>query len=107
MERVDYKPLGSLIRVKGTTQKFVIIARGVNLNINEKNYFFDYGCILYPDGFDGKDLAYVNDKDITEVVQLGYSDSDDNYICEQINTKIGNDNILHSTAVNFVRDVKE
>lgn len=106
MEKVNFKPLGSLIRINGTSQKFIIVARGVNLTIGDKKYYFDYGCVKYPDGFDGKNLAYINDKDIYEVVCSGYSDADDEYQIKQINLKLESSDAKYTDIKEIVKDFK-
>lgn len=78
MEMIDYKPLGSIIKYGGSKKKLMIIARAISVSLKhgEEKEFFDYACVLYPEGLIGNQLIYVQDSEITEVLFTGYDDDD-------------------------------
>lgn len=89
-----FLPLGSVVLLKGGTQKLVIVARGLTLKNNEKLFFFEYGGVLYPDGLINDQLAYFNHDNISKVIFEGFSDVDDENVVENINRYIeGNKDI--------------
>ena len=84
MEKQEWLPIGSVIRVKGNVKKMMIIARAVVTQINGKQLFFDYGACLYPEGMIGDSIVFFNGKDIQAVLDRGYSDDDDAVCVENI-----------------------
>ncbi len=82
---IDYVALGSVVLLKGGTQKIVVIARGLNVKNGEKVFFFDYGGVPYPNGLTGDQIAYFNQDSISRVVFEGYRDVDDENVVENIN----------------------
>jgi len=85
MKEVNYLPLGSIVRTKGNIKKMLIVARGVVLNVEDKQRFYDYGACLYPEGLISERILYFNDTDIDKVVFEGYKDEDDDIIVNNIN----------------------
>lgn len=88
MSKVDYLPLGSIVLLKGDIQKLVIISRGLIVNNNERELFFDYAATCYPKGLDSEKVVYFNADDIAKVVFEGYKDDDDTIIVNNINEYI-------------------
>ena len=84
-EKVPYLPLGSIVILKGGTQKVVVNARGLLTMAAQPPCFFDYGGSLYPQGIIGDKILYFNHKDIDSVVFEGYHDDDDVKMVENIN----------------------
>lgn len=84
-ERIPYLPLGSIVILRGGTQKVVINARGLMTMAVQPPCFFDYGGSLYPQGIIGDQILYFNHKDIQKVVFEGYHDDDDEMMVENIN----------------------
>jgi hypothetical protein len=81
-EKREFLSLGSIIVLKGTTQKLMITARGVL--VEDKGYY-DYSGILYPEGdIMGGYNANFNQDQIFEVIHEGYSDADDKMMLEQL-----------------------
>lgn len=68
-----FLPLGSIIILKQTTQKLIIIARGM---LVEESYY-DYGAFLYPQGLIEDSLVYFNEDQISKVMFQGFTDDDD------------------------------
>lgn len=87
MEKLKYLPLGSVVLLKGATQKLLIIGRGLQVNNAEtgKNFFFDYGGVPYPQGLTGDQAMYFNIDMIDKVFHEGFSDADDTIITDSIN----------------------
>lgn len=72
-KQTNFLPLGSIIVLKQTTQKLIIIARGM---LVEENYY-DYGAFLYPQGLIEDSLVYFNEDQISKVMFHGFTDDDD------------------------------
>lgn len=75
-----FLPLGSIVILKGTIKKLMIVVRA---NVLEGRYF-DYGGILYPEGVVDGNIAYFNKEDIVKTVWEGFTDDDDALVVEQI-----------------------
>ena len=84
-EKVEYLPLGSIVIIKGGTQKVVINARGLVTMATNPPSFFDYGGSIYPQGIIGDQILYFNHSDIAKVVFTGYTDEDDELMKANIN----------------------
>lgn len=93
MEKVDFLPLGSVVRVKNGLKKIMIIARGLATKIDNQIQFFDYGACLYPEGLTGDNIIYFNHKDIESVFMSGYSDEDDEKVVNNIKDFMAKSNI--------------
>lgn len=79
-----YLPLGSIVLLKGGMQKILIISRALKVRNGDKEYFFDYGGVLYPEGLVGDQMAYFNEDKISKIVFEGYSDIDNENMVENI-----------------------
>lgn len=98
MERIDYLPLGSVVLLKGGTQKVLIIARGINTRQGDNTVFFDYGAVLYPEGLTGDRMAYFNHDAVSHVVFYGYNDEDSKNCADNINDYLAaNPNVQRGT----------
>ena len=75
-KQTNFLPLGSIIVLKQTTQKLIIIARGM---LVEENYY-DYGAFLYPQGLIEDSLVYFNEDQISKVMFHGFTDDDTLFI---------------------------
>ena len=80
-EKRMFLPLGSVVILKGSVKKLVIVARG---SIVEGD-FFDYGAFMYPEGMIDANIAYFNGGDILKVVHEGYVDDDNGLVLEILN----------------------
>lgn len=85
MERIEYVPLGSVVLLKDTTQKLMIIARAINVKSGDDTVFFDYGAVLYPDGLTSDHMAYFNHDGINKVVFEGFNDVENQNVVDTIN----------------------
>lgn len=66
-------PIGSVVMLEGGTQEMMIISRGLFMNHNGKNYYFDYGGVMYPEGLVDNQMGYFQHEDITQVLHEGYN----------------------------------
>lgn len=85
MERTDYVALGSVVLLDGGIQKILVIGRGIIVNKNGKEMYFDYAGVQYPDGVVGDQILYFNHDGIAKVVFSGYSDDEDKITVDNIN----------------------
>ena len=102
MEKIDYSPLGSVVYLKGGVKKLLIVARAINVAKNNKQYFFDYGGVLYPEGITGDQMAYFNHDDVSSVFFRGCDDAENKGMCEAINKFVmGHPDILRGNPENW------
>ena len=85
MERIEYVPLGSIVYLKGGIKKLLVVARAINVAKDGKQYFFDYGGVLYPEGVTGDQMAYFNHDDISSVFFTGCDDGENKGMTDAIN----------------------
>jgi len=83
-EKRAYLPLGSVIGLKGGVRKYMIVARGLQVNVKGKTKYFDYGACLYPEGMMGDQLMYFQKENIRKEYFCGFSDEDDKVMVENI-----------------------
>lgn len=76
MEKVDFLPLGSIVKIRGSLRKTVIVGRGLMTIVGDKALFFDYGGALYPEGIVGDQIIYFNHSDVEEVVFRGFENEE-------------------------------
>lgn len=102
MEKVNYLPLGSIVLMEGGIQKLIITSRGIVVQHNGEEVFFDYAAVPYPQGLISDDLLYFNHENIAKVVFEGYKDDDDEVIVGNINKFIENHpNMIKGDAQNW------
>jgi hypothetical protein len=95
-------PLGSIVLLKGGIQKLLIIARALNVKNGDKEFFFDYGAVAYPEGLVGDQMAYFNQENISKVVFEGYRDDEDQVFSQRIQDYIeSHPDIQKGTASNW------
>ena len=85
MERINYVPLGSVVLLKGGTQKLLVVSRALRVKTGNKEYFFDYGGVLYPEGLNSDRMAYFNHDGISKVVFEGFNDVENQNMVDTIN----------------------
>ncbi len=65
-------PVGSVVLLQGATKKTIIIGI-MQIKEGEENKTYDYIGVPYPEGFLGKDSAYLfNREHINDVIFTGY-----------------------------------
>jgi len=79
-----FLPLGSIVVLARTTQKLIIIARGMLV----KDEYYDYGAFLYPQGLIEDSLVYFNQDQIAKIEFQGFSDEDDELFISYIEQAI-------------------
>lgn len=73
-----FLPLGSVVILKGSVKKLLIVSRGSIV----EGAFFGYGAFMYPEGMIDTNIAYFNHDDILKVVHEGYTDADNDLVLE-------------------------
>lgn len=72
----NYLPLGSIVRLKGSSKKLMIYGRAQTAGEPKKLY--DYLACLYPQGhFKSNMLLCFNEEQIEEVLFTGYTDDEE------------------------------
>ena len=104
----DYLPIGSIVTVKDSDQKLMIINRAVvytgdaspNGDAAEnatseltQNTFFDYGMVVYPIGLIGDRYLFNNHDSIDEVIFRGFEDEDNTTLLNVIAKDIEKNNL--------------
>ncbi len=107
VEKIDFLPLGSVVILRGGTQKVVVNARGLVTMLTDPPSFFDYGGSLYPQGIMGDQILYFNHKDIAKVVFKGFSDEDDDMMVANINEWFAKAGYEHGTPEQIARAAKK
>lgn len=74
---MNFLPLGTVVRMHGATKMFMIVARALVVKYEGEQRYVDYGAITYPEGLIQDRIYYLNAESISEVIQKGYSDDDD------------------------------
>lgn len=85
MEKKEYLPLGSVVRLTGSIKRFIIVGRGLMVKQPEGVRFFDYAAAPYPEGIHNDKIGYFNADVVSKVVFRGYSDEEDQIIVDNIN----------------------
>lgn len=71
-----YLPVGSVVLLKGGKKRVVIIGRDRRDEAGEKSW--DYLACLYPEGFLGKEYAYLFDHEqIERIFFIGFQDGEE------------------------------
>lgn len=88
MEEKKFMSLGTIVLIKGSVKKLMIIARGAFTNIKGEQHYFDYGACTYPEGIIGDTMLYFNGTDIQSVVYEGYKDADEELMQKNLTENI-------------------
>ncbi len=83
-----FYPLGTIVIVKGSVKKLMLIGRGVVTTIKGQQKYFDYVACTYPEGLVGETVLYVNHEDIEEIIYKGFQDEDDQRMQENLKEQI-------------------
>lgn len=100
MNRIDYYALGSIVLLEGGIQKILITSRGLVVKNGDKEVFFDYAGVMYPEGLTSERIVYFNHDSIAKVIFEGYSDDDDKVIVNNINNFLEKNPNLEKGNVN-------
>ena len=93
MEEKKFMSLGTIVLIKGSVKKLMIIARGAFTNIKGEQHYFDYGACTYPEGIIGDTMLYFNGTDIQSVVYEGYKDADEELMQKNLKEYIEHRNV--------------
>jgi len=77
-------PLGSIVLLKESLQKIMVIGRGaIYMNQEtQEDVFSDYMAVLYPAGMNPETTIFFNHEDIDKVLFTGYSDDEEERFLE-------------------------
>ncbi|MBQ3599591.1 MAG: DUF4176 domain-containing protein [Lachnospiraceae bacterium] len=76
--------LGSIIGIKGSSKKMLIIGRALFVNLSEGKKYFDYAAVTYPEGIMGDQIAYFQHEDIEHIFFHGFTDEEDKKVIQKI-----------------------
>lgn len=85
MEKVEFLPLGSIVKIRGSIRKAMVIGRGLMTVVGDRALFFDYGGVLYPEGILGDQVLYFNHQDVEEVIFKGYENEENTDLVKNLN----------------------
>lgn len=88
MEVPSFLPLGSVVVVRGSTKKLMVIARALALRQKGGPCYYDYGGCLYPEGLLGDRVAYFNHDAIQHVFFEGFTDADNDLMLENLRENV-------------------
>ncbi len=69
-------PVGSVVKVNGSNQEFVIISQVPLTEIDGKRGYFEFGAATLPMGLSSQEMIFFNTEDVDKIVYLGYIDVD-------------------------------
>lgn len=107
MKRIEYLPVGSVVRIRGGVRKTLIIGRGLLTIPEAEPMYFDYGGCLYPEGLQGDSILYFNHKDIVEVLFTGYEDEDNERVVDNLNDWLAQTGMEHANPQELNRILRE
>ena len=76
--------LGSIVTLKGSAKKVLIVGRALLVNLPRGKVYFDYAACTYPEGIMGEQIAYFQQKDIQEICFHGFTDEEDSEVKQRI-----------------------
>ncbi len=108
MQMIDYKPLGTIVKVAGNDKRFMITGRAVSvvLKKGDKPKMFDYAAVLYPEGIGNRHL-YFQDSDISEVVFRGFADEEEERIMERLKDYLSGTDLERASMDEYNRSTKQ
>lgn len=83
MSQQAFLPIGTIVILKGSEKKMMIVSRLVTTSIEEVVYF-EYGACAYPEGMVGDTVRYFNSDEIVHVVHQGFADGEDVALQERL-----------------------
>ena len=84
MECPDLLPLGSVVRIRGNDKTLMVISRAVVVKDDERQFYYDYGCCLWPEGLMSDAVVYCNDNAVEEVLFRGLENDDERKLKKEI-----------------------
>lgn len=98
-EELKLLPLGSIVVLKGGYRKYMIVSRGLQVNVNNQNNYFDYGACMYPEGLIGDQIMYFQHVDINKVIFEGFADADNELMVENIKLAYDTMKLTHADTM--------
>lgn len=78
-----YLPIGSVVLLKNATKRLMIVSIG--LQDLGSGVIYDYGAVLYPEGYVGPDaILMFNNSDVAKVYFPGYDDDERRQFLSQL-----------------------
>ena len=71
-EDLNIYPLGSVVKIKGSDDKYIIINRAVEIEENDNKKYYDYSAYKLEEEIDQEKEYKFNHWDITEIIHLSY-----------------------------------
>lgn len=84
----DFLALGSIVVLKGGTDKIMIISRAMVVKLDNKKGYIEYGGCRYPQGMIDDKIIYFNGENIQETVFEGYRDEQEKWMNNNIVSSI-------------------
>ena len=75
--RTNYLPIGSIVQLKESNIRIMIIARCVSATIQDKRYYLDYVGCVFPFGMDKDEVLYFSEEDIETIHFKGYANDEE------------------------------
>ncbi|MBQ3601891.1 MAG: DUF4176 domain-containing protein [Lachnospiraceae bacterium] len=76
--------LGSIVSIKGSYKKMLIIGRALFVNLPEGKKYFDYAAVTYPEGIMGDQIAYFQHEDMEQIYFHGFTDEEDRKVKQRM-----------------------
>ncbi len=83
-QEVEVLPVGSIVRLKGSSIQILVIGRAIINYINGVKVFSDYVGCIYPDGIMNDKLLYFNNYDILSTIYIPEIDEDEEMLAKLI-----------------------
>lgn len=69
-------PLGSIVALRGTEKKVMIVSRAVGVSQQGGTVYFEYAACGYPEGVTGDKLLFFDTGQIAEIMFLGFENEE-------------------------------
>lgn len=76
MNERKHLPLGTVVKIVGSSENYMIVSQFPAVAINQKNGYFDFGGVPLPIGLSSKNVVFFNLDDISEILFVGYIDKE-------------------------------
>lgn len=107
MTQQNLLPLGSIVILKGSTKKVMIISRALGVGVNGKPYYFDYGACFYPEGLVGDQLLYFNHEDIMRIEHEGFVSDEETIMQENIQLFVAQSGLTKGNTAELMQQKEE
>lgn len=78
-------PLGSIVALRGTAKKAMIVSRAVGVSQQGEMVYFEYAACGYPEGVTSDKLLFFDTKEIAKIVFIGYENEENDIVMKDIN----------------------